>query len=53
MGPVIQNDDDHEEALKIIERLMKFDPPKFSPEGDMLECWFNAVVAYEAERWPI
>lgn len=53
MTPVIENDDDHEEALKIIEQMMKSDPPKFSPEGDMLECLFSAVMAYEEKRWPI
>ena len=46
----IRNDEDHNEALREIERL--WNCPDDSPENDKLDVLATLVEAYEAKRWP-
>ena len=47
----IRTDDDHREALKIIERLMALEPEPDSPEGQRLTLLAEMVQVYEAEKY--
>jgi antitoxin component HigA of HigAB toxin-antitoxin module len=47
----IRTDEDHQEALREIERLWSF--PDDSPENDKLEVLSVLVEDYEDKRWPM
>jgi HTH-type transcriptional regulator/antitoxin HigA len=44
---------DHKAALKLVSRLVDLDPPRGTPDGDMLEIMSTLVEAYEAKHFPI
>lgn len=50
---MIKNDEEHEVALRELERLMDCDPPLDTPEGARLDALIDSVVAYEKVRWPL
>jgi len=47
----IRSEDDHEAALKEIEKLMESQPG--TPEGDRMDVLVTLVEAYEAKHFPI
>ena len=50
---LITNDEEHEEAVAEISRLMKRNPAEGTPAADKLGVLAALVDAYEAKRWTI
>jgi HTH-type transcriptional regulator/antitoxin HigA len=44
---------DHKAALKLVSKLVDLDPPRGTPDGDMLEIMATLLEAYEAKHFPI
>jgi HTH-type transcriptional regulator / antitoxin HigA len=47
----IRSEDDYQDALREIEKLMKFQPA--TPEGDRMDVLMTLVEAYEFKHFPI
>jgi HTH-type transcriptional regulator / antitoxin HigA len=44
---------DHKAALKLVSALVDRDPPRGTPDGDLLEIMSTLVAAYEARHFPM
>lgn len=49
----IHDDQDLEQALVRISKLMESDPAPGTPDGDLLDILATLVAAYEAKHYPI
>ena len=49
----IRTEQDHDNALSIVEDLLKKSPAADSPEGELLEVMIMLVEGYENKHYPL